>query len=315
MVKGDVVMVDVFKALSDSCRIRLVAILLSGEFTVQELTAIIGTGQSRISHHLKSLNSAGLLSVKRQGTWSYYRISETNEFFLSILDAVKLAIERIPDRESDMAAVAGVLDARRIKSQDFFNSHARQWDELSRRLLPLPDYHKLLLQEVPAGRKLLEIGVGTGELLIQLAQISTEVVGVDHSPAMLAEAGLKVDRFKGTVELRLGEMTHLPLADSSVDCVIANMVLHHAPQPLTVIKEIKRVLRGGGLLLVADLAQHSRESARDQLADQWLGFAPDEFSGWLRSSGFDTVKISVVAADIGQEAVLIICATNNTKEM
>lgn len=303
-------MIKVFKALSDPCRIRLLSILLRGEFTVQELTAIIGTGQSRISHHLKSLCEAGLLTVKRQGTWSYYRSGDANRFFSAISHAIELEMERMPERVADMAAVAAVLEERRKRSQEFFDRHACQWDELSRSLLPLPEYQTLLLEAVPRGGRLLEIGVGTGELLLKLAQTGCQLVGVDHSPAMLAEARRRVaGQGLDTIELRIGEMAYLPMRDRSVDCVVANMVMHHAPDPLAVIMETRRVLVPNGMLLIADLARHERESARDQLADQWLGFEVDELRQWLDSAGFPAVEIKRIDAGPGEEAVLIVRAT------
>jgi ArsR family transcriptional regulator len=303
-------MLETFKALSDLCRIRLVAILLRGEFTVQELTTIIGTGQSRISHHLKTLTEADILTVKRQGTWSYYRVCDGNRFFSSIRAAIEMELDHLPERTADMSAVAAVLEERRKKSQEFFDRHARQWDELSRRLLPLPEYRDRLLGAIPRGAKLLEIGVGTGELLMKLADIAAEIVGVDHSPAMLDEARRKIaGQPLGCIDLRLGEMNHLPLPDSSVDCVVANMVLHHAADPLAVIIEIRRVLTGNGLLLIADLARHEREAARDQLADQWLGFEVEELEGWLNAASFSNVDFNCVPAGAGQEPVLIVRAS------
>ena len=74
-------MLETLKALADPSRLRLTAILLAGEFTVQELTHIMAMGQSRISRHLKILTDAGVLAVKRQGTWGYYRIAVENRFF------------------------------------------------------------------------------------------------------------------------------------------------------------------------------------------------------------------------------------------
>ena len=59
------------------------------------------------------------------------------------------------------------------------------------------------------------------------------------------------------------------------------MVLHHAAEPPAVLAEISRVLAGGGTLLLADLARHEREWAREKLADQWLGFGEEELTGWL----------------------------------
>lgn len=300
---------ETFKALSDLCRIRLLAILMRGEFTVQELTLILGTGQSRTSHHLKILLDAGLLSVKRQGTWSYYGISDSNSFFTSIREAVESQLFRIPERSADMAAVAGVFEARRKKSQEFFDRHALQWQALSNRLMPLPEYQHLLLMPDAKGARLLEIGVGTGELIAKLAETAAVIIGVDHSPAMLAEARRRIpDHLSDRIDLRLGEMTHLPLPDRSVDYAISNMVLHHAADPLAVLAEIRRVLVSGGLLLIADLVRHEQEAAREQLADQWLGFEEDELRGWLSAAGFQEVDYIYVNAEQGQAPVFIVRA-------
>ena len=303
-------MIDLFKALADPCRLRLVAVLLRGEFTVQELTRILGMGQSRISRHLKILTEAGVLSVKRQGTWSYYRAGEENVFFGAIRAPFERELDKLPQRRDDLTALAVALEARRRRSLEFFDRHARQWDSLSRTLLPVPDYLDRLLALVPHVATLLEIGVGTGALLPSLSSLAAEVIGVDHSPAMLDEARrrLVADGETG-VELRLGEMTHLPISDGGAGCVVANMVLHHAADPLAVLAEIFRVLEPGGILVLADLARHEREWAREQLADQWLGFDEDELQGWLKTTGYEGVERQRVGAEIGQEDVLLVRAT------
>ncbi|MBV5342047.1 MAG: metalloregulator ArsR/SmtB family transcription factor [Deltaproteobacteria bacterium] len=300
-------MLETFKALADPCRLRLTSVLLAGEFTVQELTRIMGMGQSRVSRHLKILAEAGVLTVKRQGTWSYFRVGERVSFFTAIRPAFERELQNLPERSCDLAAVAEVLEERRRRSQEFFDRHARQWDDLARTLLPVPEYRQHLLSLVPEGAVVLEIGTGTGGLLVELAVRSSNVIGVDHSQAMLEEARCRLtnDGVSG-VELRLGEMTHLPLPDTSVGCVVANMVLHHAADPSAVLAEIRRVLTPGGILLLADLARHERESAREQLADQWLGFEEAELQSWLKLAGFATVAIEQIAADVGEEAVLIV---------
>src|SRR5689334_3431043 len=113
-------MLEIFKSLADPCRLRLVAVLLAGEFTVQELTRILGMGQSRISRHLKILTEAGVLSVKHQGTWSYYRAGSETPFFVAIRPAVEAGLAALPERNADLAAVAAILDERRRRSQEFF---------------------------------------------------------------------------------------------------------------------------------------------------------------------------------------------------
>src|SRR6185369_2719092 len=306
-------MIETLKALADPCRLRLTAVLLSGEYTVQELTRILGMGQSRISRHLKILTEAGVLAVKRQGTWSYYRAGDANSFFAGIRPAFEREVEALPQRSQDLAAVAEVLEERRRRSQDFFDRHARQWDDLVRTLLPMPEYRRQLLELVPEGATLLEIGVGTGGLLTELAARASRVIGVDHSPVMLDEARRRLTAAGvNSIELRLGEMSHLPLPDASVTCVVANMVLHHAADPPAVLDEIRRVLAPGGTLLLADLARHEREAAREQLADQWLGFDEAELTGWLGSTGFTQVAIERIAAATGQESVLLVNGHTNS---
>lgn len=300
-------MLELFKSLADPSRLRLTAILQRGEFTVQELTRIMGMGQSRVSRHLKILMEAGVLDVKRQGTWGYYRISDSNRFFCSIRTAFERELESLPERAADMAAVAQVLDERRRRSLEFFDSHARQWDDLARTLLPVPEYQHQLLQQLSQDGTVLEIGIGTGGLLTELAARVPRVIGVDHSPAMLEEARRRLtESGVSGVDLRLGEMTHLPLPDASVGCVVANMVLHHAADPTAVLIEIRRVLTSGGTLLLADLARHERETAREQLADQWLGFEEAELTGWLKNAGFREISIGRITAAAGQETVLLV---------
>ena len=302
----DIVMLELFKALADPCRLRLTAVLLSGEFTVQELTRIMEMGQSRVSRHLKILMEAGVIAVKRQGTWSYFRAG-AGGFFSTIRPAFEQKLGELPERSHDLAAVAAVLEERRQRSLDFFDRHARQWDELVKALLPVPDYSRSLLKLVPEGGTVLEIGIGTGGLLAELAARAALTIGVDHSPAMLDEAHRRLTGagVKG-VELRLGEMTHLPLSDNAVDCVVANMVLHHAADPLAVFTEIRRVLSPGGILLLADLARHELEAVREQLADQWLGFEETELQLWLTAAGFSEVRCRPIEGDGGQKTVLLV---------
>jgi ArsR family transcriptional regulator len=299
-------MLATLKSLADPTRLRLVAVLLRGEFTVQELTSILKVGQSKVSWHLKTLTEAGVLSVKRQGTWSYYRAGGDSAFFVAIRGAVEQGVEALPERSKDLAAVAAVLDERRLRSREFFDLHARQWDDLVRSLLPVPDYRERLLALVPAVNCVVEVGIGTGGLLPDLAVKAKQVIGVDHSPAMLEEARRRLTLAGLGIELRLGEMAHLPLPDGTADCAVLNMVLHHAADPPAMLAEIRRILTPGGTLVLADLARHEREAAREQLADQWLGFSDEELTGWLESAGFAEVAIERIAAVSGQETVVLV---------
>lgn len=271
------------KALADPTRLRLVSILARTECTVQELTTILAMGQSRISRHLKILVEAGILAVQRQGTWGYYRTVFSEPLFTRLWSAVTELETALPDQGEDLVRLAAVLEGRRRRSREFFDRHARQWDDLAVRLVAVDDFRPLLLEWLPECRRLVEIGIGTGRLLPDLVRPGRQVIGIDQSPAMLEQARSRLVEagLEGSVELRLGEMTHLPLADRTADGALLTMALHHAPQPQQVIAELGRILEPAGFVLIVDLQRHDQEWTRDQLADQWLGFTRRELEAWL----------------------------------
>lgn len=305
-------MLTTFKALADPTRLRLLAVLGRGEFTVQELTTILNMGQSRVSRHLKILSDAGLLSVKREGTWAYYRLDGDNEFFREIRPFMEARLNRHPDSFGDRERLLSALEIRRSRSLEFFDRHARQWDELVQDVLPTAAYREILLDCIPPVPVLLEIGVGTGNLLQGLRQRANRVIGVDHSPVMLEQARARVQDAGTTgVELRLGEMQHLPVSEGEVQWAVLNMVLHHAPQPQQVFHELGRVLCAGGGIMLADLHRHEKEWVRERMADQWLGFERGELETWLKAAGFRLVSFRIVSGQEAEHDVMLLSAVKN----
>jgi ArsR family transcriptional regulator len=68
---------QVFKALGDPVRLRLVSLIgahQGGEVCVCDLTTAFNLAQPTISHHLKVLREAGIITSERRGTWVYYRL-------------------------------------------------------------------------------------------------------------------------------------------------------------------------------------------------------------------------------------------------
>lgn len=307
-------MVTLFKALSDSLRLRLLDVLSRGELTVQDLTAILDLGQSKVSHHLKLLTEAGVLAVKPQGTWNYYRIVEDNTLFSFLWAEILPRFESLPAHRTDMAALNLFRERRRRQNLEFFEQHAQDWDDLAQNVLPTPDYRSDLLKLIPDGCVVAELGVGTGGLLSQLVNRSNRLVGIDHSAAMLAEARRRLTSVGKSCDLRLGEFAHLPLADSEIDIALMNMVLHHVQQPVEVLREVFRVLKPEGKIVIADLLQHQHDAVRSSMADIWLGFQPDELSTWLSEAGFVVEKIEQLDGKTGEYSILLVVARTEKQQ-
>lgn len=297
------------KALADPVRLRLVAILAHGELTVQELTEVLRMGQSRISRHLKILCDVDILIAKRQGTWGYYRLGSGNAFFSKLRPLLEEQLGELPGRQDDLEGLTRILDERRRRTREFFDTHARQWDVLAREVLPTAPYRATLLAAIPKGGCLVEVGVGTGKLLSELRQRAATVIGIDNSAPMLEEARRQV-ALEGIdeIDLRLGDMAHLPVSDSGADTAVLNMVLHHAPQPLMVLAEVRRILRPAGTLIIADFCRHEAEWARERLADQWLGFEAGELTTWLQQAGFMPGPIQLAAGRGTELPVFVLTA-------
>jgi demethylmenaquinone methyltransferase/2-methoxy-6-polyprenyl-1,4-benzoquinol methylase len=105
------------------------------------------------------------------------------------------------------------------------------------------------------GSSFLDVGCGTGILLEQLAKLNKdlELSGLDLSEEMLSVARQKLEKYFN-VNLRLGSVAKLPFKDNYFDYVTCVHSFHHHPDSLKSLKEMKRVLKPGGKLLLADVS-------------------------------------------------------------
>jgi ubiquinone/menaquinone biosynthesis C-methylase UbiE len=116
------------------------------------------------------------------------------------------------------------------------------------------------LAEPRPGLRVLDVGCGTGNLLLALGRERTglDLVGLDPDPRALAMAGRKAGRAGVAVDWRRGFAEELPFADASVDRVFSSMMLHHLDPPAkaAMLAELRRVLRPDGVLVLADMDGH-----------------------------------------------------------
>lgn len=129
---------------------------------------------------------------------------------------------------------------------------------LVRRLRTKTVDHTLL----KSGESVLDVGCGTGGVTIP-AKLRVgkngRVAGIDPAPEMIAVARRKASRAGLEIDFRVGVIESLPFSDGTFDAITSSLMMHHLPEHLQVkgLAEIRRVLKPGGRLLIADMMRPS----------------------------------------------------------
>jgi ubiquinone/menaquinone biosynthesis C-methylase UbiE len=182
-----------------------------------------------------------------------------------------------------------------------------RWLDAYERLMMIGAHRDRLLSR--AHGRTLEVGVGSGRNLAAYP-VDAQVTGIDISPAMLEIAKSRASQLGRVIDLRVGDAQDLDFPDGSFDTAVAILVLSAVPDHHQAIREIKRVLRADGRLLVLD---HGRSTIRPVV---WAQRAVDpvlaRYAQWhfmrelpadLRSAGFSIEAVHRSRLGVLQEIV------------
>ncbi|MEH3048378.1 ArsR/SmtB family transcription factor [Sphingomonas adhaesiva] len=286
---------DIFRALADETRLRIVALLASMELSVGELAQVLGQSQPRVSRHIKILCDAGLAERRKEGSWVFVALG--TEALVAPVIAALSAWGADVEAQADIARLEAVRADRAAAAAAWFQTHAGEWDAI-RSLHVAEEQVEAAMFDVlgaaPLGR-LIDIGTGTGRMIELFAPRASHALGIDKSSEMLRLARARVgERGLGNAELRQADLYALPLSDAAADVAILHHVLHFAQQPGAAIAEAARVLAGGGRLLIADFAAHDREELRARDAHTRLGFSDAQIEGWFAAAGLVPARIETL---------------------
>ncbi len=122
----------------------------------------------------------------------------------------------------------------------------------------------------PGGLRVLDAGCGDGAHATRAAREGADVVGLDRSQSMLEAARARGPSAGAVVTWCQGDARALPFRDASFDLVLAVTALCFVSEPLVALKEMSRVLRPGGVLVVGELGRWSLWAVRRRFRG-WLG--------------------------------------------
>jgi SAM-dependent methyltransferase len=154
----------------------------------------------------------------------------------------------------------------------YWNLHSRRWDNRTadRRWHEQRVLRWMDPTEQGQGTRVLDIGCGTGNHALALAKRGLTIVGLDFAPGMLARARAKMDSsLAGSARfLQVDFNDGLPFPESSFDAALALAVLHGVDDVPHFLREVRRILRPGGLFLVGALRFRETQSARNYSRDR-----------------------------------------------
>lgn len=303
----------VLKTLNDPTRMRLLALLEREELAVQDLMRVLDMAQSTVSRHLGVLRAAGLLQDRREGTFVYYRFAPPDAGgWRQAWELARTALAEDATANRDQAALTAVLRARALRTKSWFDAVGPEWDALRRVFSDDTQRARALTRLVPAGLTVADIGTGTGILALEMARLGLRVIAIDHSERMLEAARAKfAAEAAANIEVRHGEATDLPLRDGEVDAVFAHMVLHYLSSPAEALREMARVVRPGGQVVIVDFVAHEHEWMKQELGFLWQGFAIERVRDWLREAGLRDPRVEVQPSDDNQPATFIATAVRS----
>ncbi|MBU0508936.1 arsenite methyltransferase [bacterium] len=298
-----------------------------------EIVEVLPVAQSTVSQHLKVLKEAGWIRGEVEGPRVCYCINlNALKRFRSLVDTSFLSSMEVPmclaedvramvrdkygklaDKSGGSCCCGGDSDVAAVAVKIGYSPEDLTTIPADANL-GLGCGNPLEYADVKPAETVLDLGSGAGlDCFLAAHEVGKQgrVIGVDMTAEMIEKAreNARTGAFSN-VEFRLGEIEHLPVADSTVDVIISNCVINLSPDKPQVFREAFRVLKPGGRLVVSDLvltkpiSADLRESVEAYVGCVAGALMKDDYLAAIREAGFDSVAIAHESRyDVGLDAL------------
>lgn len=295
--------VRTLKALADPSRLRVLAAVAEEELTVGEIQEIVDSMQSSVSRNLAILRDSGFVQDRKEGTSVYFSLRhDMPEPARQLFDTVTPRFRELPEAKEDQKRLSRCRQRRIQRSRNYFEAIAGDWERLRKGYFDDRVTSLALEKLLPSDLVLADVGCGTGSLTFELARFAKRVIAIDLSREMLRRAGyLAKEQGIRNVEFRRGDAAKLPLENETVDAAFCVMVLHFLANPAQAIKELCRITRPGGSIILVDLVSHDQKWMKKGLAHRWLGFERSVVQEWFQTGGIEQVEFELTGRYAGEK--------------
>lgn len=192
-----------------------------------------------------------------------------------------------------------VYTSSEVEVRDFFDKVAPEWGKLSEEYYDESIKNKILEMNIlNKNQTVMDIGCGDGFISIAVAKSVNKVVAVDISKEMLRELAKKSKENNVTnIQLIESDGQDIPIEDDSIDIIFANMYLHHIEEPDIAIKEMRRLLKPGGKVFIADLYEYNNIELKEKMHDLWPGFRTEVIKSLFKKNNFNNIVLESLEGD------------------
>lgn len=279
---------QLFKALADPTRVRLLSVLRAHTLTVGELCDTLALPQPRVSSHLRTLRDAELVQVRRIGGQAWYALTQPPSALVrSALDQA-----RDPLLEQDRLRAQKLVDDRSqawvdqvAGRMEHSYSPGRTWESLGRALATLA-----------AGEQVLDVGTGDGAVAELIAPSLGHITCLDANPRVVDRARERLAHIPN-LSVVLGDMHALPWTAPRFDRVMVLGALPYSADPEQVLAEAVRVLLPGGWLTVSTLLAHEHHAVAEQFGHLSRGHTPEDLRDALSRTGLTVRSCRVTSRE------------------
>ncbi|WP_455478994.1 ArsR/SmtB family transcription factor [Bartonella sp. B23] len=260
------VMIVLLKAMAETSRLRILALLYHEDLTVADFIFIFGQSQSRVSRNLHLLCEAQLIERYQKGEKVCFKLCHS---CLAKKDIVMAALSVLPEHDlmlmHDLVRLVDAKKQHQKKEKKDFLQNVAQWNAL--RLSYVADHvvEDALLEII--GDKpfetMLSVGTDTSYLLKLFSSLYTRAVEVAFNSDVL----------------------HLSVGDATFDLVILYWALNFLENPEIVVNEAARVLRPCGRLLIVDFVCYEVDPLHSSHAYRHFVFSDSQIEQWLKNVG------------------------------
>lgn len=159
------------------------------------------------------------------------------------------------------------FEGKDVYVKDVFTEISSYYDEMNdiMSMGMIKRWHKFMMKKLGNidGKDCLDVGTGTGEIAFLMASRGGNVTGIDITPAMIELAERKMaEKSLPEVNMMVGDALDLPFDEGTFDCVTSGYMLRNVTDIPKAIGEMYRVLKSGGVCVVAELARPNNRLIR-----------------------------------------------------